>query len=377
MTDLQKNMVPKFSWLSIAVMLLIFACSQVIDLETNETGGQVVIFGRVTNGTSFNQISVARTGSLGQAPQPLSGAVVRIINENGEGQLLREEPLEPGVYRPSQSNFKGFEGTAYRLEVEVLGEVYSTALQVMPEVIGEDRLDWELVEEEDISTTGTSTSSHVVKVYGETSFRELPDEFYVRWGIEESYTVFGLTLPRSWFPRYTPQQCYIINDLSEQETFLLDGTKIRTPELGRQLFASRPIDRSFSVKHYFNLIHSAINKETYDYWSKVNNLTTRVGSIFDTPPAPIPGNIVSTNPDEDVLGFFEVVSVDTARMFLTNNDIRVFWDDPCELNGEEWLPVFTVPIECVICLIEEKIVEETCVFCSALPNSTLARPSYF
>lgn len=377
MSGLQKNIVPKFSWFSIVALFLVFACSQVIDLETNEKGGQVVIFGRVTNGTSFNQISVSRTGSLGQAPQPLSGAIVRIINENGEEQLLREESRQPGVYSPEESGFKGFEGTAYRLEVEVLGEVYSTALQVMPEVIGEDRLDWELVEEENISTTGTSTSTHAVKIYGETSFRELPDEFYVRWGIEESYTVFGLILPRSWFPRYTPEQCYIINDLSEQETFLLDGTKIRTQELGRQLFATRPIDRSFSVKHYFNLIHSAINKETYDYWSKVNNLTTRVGSIFDTPPAPIPGNIVSTNPDEDVLGFFEVVSIDTARVFLTNNDIRVFWDDPCELNGEEWLPVFTVPIECVICLIDEKIVEETCVFCSKLPNSTLTRPSYF
>lgn len=377
MTGAQRNMAPRFKWFSIAALLLIFACSQVIDLETNEVGGQVVIFGRITNGTSFNQIAVARTGSLGQAPQPLSGAIVHIISESGEQQLLREEPREPGVYKPEQSDFKGAVGTGYRLEVEVLGQVYSTALQVMPEVIGEDRLDWELVEEEDISETGTSTSTHAIKVYGETSFRELPDEFYVRWGIEESYTVFGLILPRSWFPRYTPQQCYIINDLSEQESFLLDGTKIRTPELGRQLFATRPIDRSFGVKHYFNLIHSAINKETYDYWSRVNAITTRVGSIFDTPPAPVPGNIASDDPDEDVLGFFEVVSVDTARMFLTNNDIRVFWDDPCELNGEEWLPVFTVPIECVICLIEEKIVEETCVFCSILPNSSLTRPSYF
>lgn len=373
MAKAEKHTVSGFSWLSMTALMLLFACSQVIDLETNELGGQIVIFGRITNGSAFNQIAVARTGSLGQAPLPLSGAGVRIISENGEEQLLREMPREPGIYRPEQSDYRGTVGEAYRLEVEVLG----TAFQVMPEVIGEDRLDWELVEEENISETGTTTTSHVVKVYGETSFRELPEEFYVRWGIEESYTVFGLALPRSWFPRYTPEQCYIINDLSEQETFLLDGTKIRTRELGRQLFATRPIDRSFGVKHYFNLIHSAINKETFDYWSKVNDLTTRVGSIFDTPPAPIPGNISSSDTDEQVLGFFEVVAIDTARMFLTNNDIRVFWDDPCELNGEEWLPVFTVPIECVICLIEEKIVEETCVFCSKLPNSTLTRPSYF
>ncbi|MCE7992175.1 MAG: DUF4249 domain-containing protein [Roseivirga sp.] len=373
----QRHRVKRNAVIGITLLFVALACSQVIDLETNETGGQVVIFGRVTNGTSFNQIAVARTGNLGQAPIPLSGAIVRIISENGQEQLMHELPREPGIYKPEQSDFKGTVGVGYRLEVEVLGQVYGTSLQVMPEVIGEDRLDWELVEEEDISETGTTTTDHVIKVYGQTSFRELPDEFYVRWGIEESYTVFGLVLPRSHFPRYTPEQCYIINDLSEQETFLLDGTKIRSLELGRQLFATRPIDRSFGVKHYFNLIHSAINKETYDYWSKINDLTTRVGSIFDTPPAPVPGNIKSNDPEEEVLGFFEVVSIDTARIFMTNNDIRVFWDDPCELNGEEWLPVFTVPFECVICLIEEKIVEETCVFCSKLPNSTLTRPSYF
>lgn len=367
--------------LSIALILsiscLLLACSEVIDLKISEAGGQIIIFGRITNGSSFNQISIARTGSLGQAPQPVSAATVRIISENGEVQPLREMPREPGLYRPEQSDFRGVEGVGYRLEVEVLGRIYTTALQVMPEVIGEDRLDWELVEEEGISTTGTTTITHAVKVYGETSFAELPDEFYVRWGIEESYTVFGLILPRSWFPRYTPQQCFIINDLSEQESFLLDGTKIRTQELGRRLFASRPIDRSFGVRHYFNLIQSAINKETYDYWFKVNELTTRVGSIFDTPPAPVPGNIASDDPDEDVLGFFEVVSVDTTRMVLTNNDIPVFWDDPCDLDAEGRLETFSVPVECVICLIEEKIVEESCVFCSVLPNSTLTRPSYF
>ena len=147
--------------------------------------------------------------------------------------------------------------------------------------------------------------------------------------------------------------------------------------MASRLFATRPIDRSFGVKHYFNLIQSAINKETFDYWSRVNSLTTRQGSIFDTPPAPIPGNIKSEDPNEQVFGFFEVADVDTTRMFLTNNDILVWWDDPCELNGPEWLPVFSVPFECVPCLIEERIVEETCIYCSRLPNSSLRRPVYF
>ena len=358
-------------------LLMLFACSQVIDLPVDQGGGNVVIYGRITDGTFGNVVSVARTTDQGGMPEMLSGAVVKVVSEDGDEAYYLEGWREPGVYRLSESDFRGQVGKAYHLEIEVLGKRYFTDPQVMPEVLGEDRLSWELVKERDISDTGTSVYRDVVKIYGETSFSELPEEFYVRWGIEETYTILGMVLPRSWFPRYTPQQCYIINNLSEQKAFLLDGTKIRNQELGKRLFATRPIDRSFAVKHFFNLIQSAINKETHDYWAKVNSLTVREGSIFDTPPAPVPGNIKSENPDEEVFGFFEVVDVDTARMFMTNNDIRVWWDDPCELNGPEWLPVFTVPFECIPCLIEERIVEETCVYCSRLPNSTLRRPVYF
>ena len=363
--------------MSIFSLMMLFACSQVIDLDISQTGGQVVIFGRITNGTAFNQVSVALTGPEGGLPEPLSNAMVKIIDEDGQETVLVESVREAGVYSPPGNQLQGVVGRAYRLEVQVLSRTFRTELQTMPEVLGEDTIDWEVTEEEEITADGASIVRNFVKVYGSTTFRELPDEFYVRWGIEESYTILGMVLPRSVFPRYTPFQCYIINNLSEQEAFLLDGTKIRSQQLGRRLFADRLVDRSFAVKHYFNIIQSAINKETHDYWSKVNSLTTREGSIFDEPPAPVPGNIFSDDPNEEVLGFFEVTAVDTARRFLTNNDIRAFWDDPCELNGPEWLPVFSLPPECIQCLFDEEIVDETCVFCQRLPNSSLSRPSYF
>lgn len=364
-------------WASILAFLLLFGCSQVIDLDVDQTGGTVVIYGRITDGTMGNVIYVSRTAAGGGQPEFLSGAEVKVVSEDGDEIEFVEGWREPGIYRMMGNEPFAQVGKSYHMEVQVLGRQYFTSPQEMLPVLGKDTVSWELIKEEDISDTGTSVVRDVVKIYGETSFRELPDEFYVRWGVEETYTILGMVLPRSWFPRYTPEQCYVINNLSEQEAFLLNGTEIRSMELGKRLFATRPIDRSFAVKHYFNIIQSAINKETYDYWSRVNSLTTREGSIFDTPPAPIPGNIRSEDSDEQVFGFFEVADIDTARMFMTNNDIRVFWDDPCERNGEEWLPLFTVPIECVLCLIDEKIVEETCIFCSKLPNSSLTRPVYF
>lgn len=363
--------------MGIGLLFVTLACSEVIDLETSEVGGQIVIYGRITNGTQGNEVTVSRTADLGQAPEAVSNAVVKIIDETGLEESLVESTTEPGKYILERNILQGTVGTAYRLEAAVGGQTYRTGLQSMPEIIGEDELDWELVEETEISDQGVAFSQFVVKVYGTTRFDRLPDEFYVRWGIEESYTVLGMPLPMNRFPRYSPIQCYVTNDLSEQEALLLDGRRVRTNNLQRQLLATRLVDRSFGVKHYFNLIHTAVNRETHDYWSQINDIAAREGSIFDTPPAPVRGNIASDDPAEEVLGFFEVVAVDTARTFLTNNDIRVFFFDPCELVGEDRLPLFRVPRECVQCIIDEKIVDETCIFCDRIPNSSLTRPSYF
>lgn len=363
-------------WVMLSLLLLL-GCSQVIDLDVEQSGGQIVIFGRITNGTQGNEVFVSRTGDIGQSSEAVSGAIVKVIDGDGLEETLTESQQELGKYLFSGNILEGRVGASYRLEADVAGNQYTTPLQTMQEVIGQDELEWEVLEEKDVSADGVEVSRFVVKVYGSTTFDELPEEFYVRWNIEESYTVFGLLLPIGRFPRYTPQQCYTINDLSQQESVLLDGTRIRTNQLGKQLFATRLVDRSFSVKHYFNLIHFATNREAHEYWSRINQVSARDGSIFDTPPAPVIGNIMSNDPDEEVLGFFEVAAVDTTRIFLTNNDIRVFFNDPCELRGEELIPVFRVPRECIQCLIDERIVEETCIFCNRLPNSTLTRPSYF
>ena len=125
----------KRKWMSFLSLLLLFACSQVIDLEIPQTGGQIVIFGRITNGTSFNQVAVARTAEAGALPEPLSDVLVKIIDENGVEEILQEDPREAGIYTLAGTTLTGVEGTAYQLEVQLGNRTYTTNLQVMPEVL--------------------------------------------------------------------------------------------------------------------------------------------------------------------------------------------------------------------------------------------------
>jgi len=352
-----------------------FACSEPIELRTDVEGGQLIIFGRITNGTFGNFVNVSRSGLAGEEPLPQSGALVRVVNSRGESLQLREN--EPGNYEIPDGGSFGEVGVSYELEVSVGGKTYTTSAQELPENIGRETMSWELREVETISSAGIALTDNVASISSRTDFDELPDEFYLRWDIEEAYTYIGTFLPLGHFPLSGGAiQCYVENDLNEQRVFLHNGKENRAPAIPSRVYVDRTVDKSFQTLHYFNLIRSTINKETYDYWSKLDLIVNRQGSIFDVPPAPLPGNI-QTEDDEVVLGFFEVVYADTTRLPLTRRDVPVTIYDECVKRGEEFQQLFTVPRDCRQCLADEGIVAESCLYCGILPGSGYVRPSYF
>lgn len=355
---------------------LVFACSEVVELETDQLGGELVIFGRISNGSVGNYVEVTRTGADGAAPDPVLDAVVHIFNAAGEKEQLRM--VSEGRYEITDNLLSRAIGDEIGLEVALNGENYSSPLQKINRIVAEDAVSFETAIETDITSTRTEIERWVVQLFMSSEINSPEEDYYIRWNMEEAYTHLGSALPSRNFPRWSQPQCYVINDLAEQEIFLFEGKANEQLVLGEQYLLSRRIDNSFAVKHYFNLIQSSLNKETYEYWSRVEDIVERAGSIFDTPPAAIPSNIRSSNPEERVLGHFEVIGVDTTRLLMTNNDVPIFFEDPCEVSSpQEYFQVISVPFECVSCLLEEKILPLECLFCSIAPGFTTERPSYF
>lgn len=356
--------------------MLASSCSEIIDLKTDQKGGELVIFGSISNSTIGNYVEVSRTSDGGEAPAPISDAIVTLFNQQDQSERLRM--VSPGKYEVIDNVLRREVGDQFRLEVIIGDKRYTSPLQKINPVVAQDEMSFREAIETNITSTGTEIEEWVVQLYTTSVIDPLPNEFYIRWTIEEAYTHFESDLPRSHFPRWSPSQCYVINNLSEQGVFLLDGTTVRNTELKNRYLVSRKIDRSFASKHYFNLIQSALNEESHKYWSRVDKLVARAGSIFDTPPSAIPSNIYSADSSERVLGHFEVIGVDTTRLLMTNNDIPIFFEDPCKVDTPtKFRAVTRVPLECVSCLVEEKILPKECIFCALTPGFTSERPSYF
>lgn len=362
--------------LSLILCASLFGCTQVIDLDTNEVGGKLVIFGRVSNSTVGNTVTVTRTQSDGEDPAPIENARVVILDEQDNAAQLNY--TGNGIYELPSGILDQQPGNQFRLEVSLDGETYTSPLQQMPELVGQDNVTWERIDYTTISSTGVTVTRDAIRVLASTNIYNKPDEFYLRWHVEETYPLMGAALPNSHFPFYSAMVCYAEIPLNQQEIMLLDGTEVRPDEIAQREMAIRFLDYTFDRKHYFSVIQSSLTKEAHDYWSRVNSITARSGSIFDTPPASIPGNITSSNPDESVLGFFEVVALDTARTLVTNDDLNIFFDRPCQTTGGEiYRRITSVPYMCPACLVEEKILPEVCIFCDRQPYHSQQRPSYF
>ena len=88
-----------------------------------------------------------------------------------------------------------------------------------------------------------------------------------------------------------PPSCYIVQNADPQRIVLFNGEDLKTTTVENLLVVSRIVDWIFLEKHHFTIYQSALTRDAMEYWRKVNILANQVGSIFDTPPADITGNI--------------------------------------------------------------------------------------
>ena len=116
-------------------------------------------------------------------------------------------------------------------------------------------------------------------------------------------------------------------------------------------------------RHYFTTLSHSITKEAYDFWNQVDVLTNASGSIFDLPPARIEGNFFNVNdPDEIVLGFFEVANTTLDRFFTVVSDSPF----PVPESGCDFDPSDSF-----------KVYPEFCLECIPEDGCSLNRPPFF
>jgi hypothetical protein len=317
-----------------------------------------VISGQVSNIPDQNRIELGTTAGTQRLPEPLSGATVFVYDDAGFTSLWLEDPEKPGLYKPE--HIAAVPGREYFVEVTIPdGRIYRSRPERMPDLVAEVDVYYKIEDDLFTDREGTVSSQPFVKVYTNNLFPESPA--FIRWSVEECYVIRPTDFPDPFGD--IPPPCYVLNNADPQRIVLYNGLEQRPGRMDDLLVASRLLDRSFYDRHYFTVYQSSLTREAFDYWRKVDIIANRVGSIFDTPPAMVTGNITNVNnPEEIVLGYFQAVNQTMDRFFILPSDLSI----AIPYTDCQYRPGF---------LLKDYAPE--CLDCLSLRNSSHTRPDWF
>jgi hypothetical protein len=320
------------------------SCIDRLDFFGNTQGGQLVIYGMLNDVDEIQSVQISRTNFLGFNPKGEDGASVTLLTQ--DGRRLRYSNTGNGNY--ILTDFKGTPGQSYSLEVFVGKELYVSTVQTMPNILAVDSLEFrfgrELLNSE--AEEGVFTVSATSKIpAGENSG-------FFRWTAEETYQWQRTWLPCVGLCPPPPNPCYISDLMDPNRINLFDGNSSRTRQTSQEI-AKRAVDNSFIGIFYVSLKQHSITRDAFEYWRKIDLIVNNRGSLFDIPPAPVYGNITNrNNPDEIVLGFFEVARVRYTRKYVNPADVPFFLTRPCEIIVGK--PASEYAAECVQCEVRAK-----------------------
>ena len=323
------------------------SCIEEFNAGTIEFEDAIVIEASITNEFSFQKILLSRTFRFEEnGPQAESGAIIQVTSSSNSTYTFHE--TETGVYI-SDIQFSAQPTVSYQLSITSSnGRAYTSEL-----------------------TQLTSSSSSIDNIYamretnidgvdGIVVYLDSSDPTnsskYYGYEFEETYQIIA--------PKWVPDQ-FIITNLDPfafnigprtQEERLCykmvksQGRLIATTNLlsedriSKFLVKFFPIDDIRNNSRYSILVKQyTISAPSHRFFETLNNFSSSESLFSQNQPGFLARNVFSTtNPEEKVLGYFEVSSIAQERFFFNRSDYtieRYPWVscEPFEANPPETL----------------------------------------
>ena len=308
------------------IVVAIYSCVEPFDdFNTEIFESALVIEATITNELKPQEILLSRTFALEEdGPSPESNAIVKIIDDTQQEYLFQE--MDAGKY-VSTNAFKAESNTNYKLSIQTSdGKSYAS------------------------ETTVLSNTSHIDAVYAKREFNKdtiegisiFVDSFdpsrssnYYRYTFEETYKIIApnysslkLVFDEGSFTDYNliqrPKQkkvCY--KTVSSKAIIITNTNDLMEDRIDR--FSVRFIKRdNFIISHRYSVLVKQFvqSREAFTYYETLKNLSEFESIFSENQSGFISGNVFSESyRNEKVIGFFQVSSVDSQRIFFDYTDL--------------------------------------------------------
>lgn len=302
--------------------LLFNSCTETYILQSNTYEEALVIEATITNEFKQQEIKISKTSRLEDNGIKFEkGALVTIKDDLGVTYLFKEQD---GVYL-SETEFQAMPDRIYTLEINTEdGKVYQSANE---KLTTENQI-------ESITPTVTTDRDKgrgvQIKV---NSYDPNNTSKYYRYEYEETYKIIA--------PKWNTHKLVVLPEpkkldviLNTSDTRICYSTKksndiilTSTTDLNedRVNFQVRFIsDQNYIISHRYSILVKQYiqNLESYTFRKTMKEIASSASILSPKQPGFINGNIKCiSNSDEKAIGFFEVSSVSSKRMFFNYSDL--------------------------------------------------------
>ncbi len=271
----------KISFLILLSLFVFTSCQDVIDLDVPDGDIQLVVDGWLTNQEGEKQVLLSTTANYfnnTETPR-VTGALVVLHNTNGAVDTLGEK--EPGVYI---TEFVGQVGETYHIYIRTTaGDEYQSNPEELRPVPAITDIFYEYKEETIFEDEGYYVSINTNEPLG------VGDHY--RW---KQY-VNGEFLNEPF-------------DLLYASDEFVDGNPILNFEI-----TTDPLE----LGDHYRIQQLSISEEAFEFFTQLQLQTAFIGSLFDSPPAALDGNIVRLGQTEKkALGYFGVSAVSDKEIVI-------------------------------------------------------------
>lgn len=316
----------------------IVSCTEPYALQSNTYESALVVEAVLTNEAKQHEVKLTKTYRLEENENEVeTGAVVKIYGDDGSVQDFEEID---GIYK-STNIFQAIAGVKYKLTIETSnGNNYVSNLETLTTVTPLEEI-----------TASAVTNNGVRGVeIAANSYDPLNTSKYYRYTYEETYKVI---VPR-WSPNkltFTSDNEIIISLRDDPQTRTCYTTNksnniilASTIEMTEDRVTNFPVkfipQNNYSIANRYSILVKQYVESfnSYNFYRILKSFSNSENVLSQIQPGFIYGNIQCTNnPNEKVIGIFNVASVSSKRIFFNYEEIfpgELFPDylDTCDIK---------------------------------------------
>lgn len=276
----------------VLVLCYLQGCIEPYKFEIPETRKSLVVEGFISTESKSHEVLLNYSNEYydDKNVNSFSGATVKIISDKGDVYDLYE--VEIGRYLTEP--LAGEVNKSYKLSIESAdGSLYESGFEPIIVVNPFDSLYYEYVKDE-------FTGSGISIFASGSELSEVPP--YILWdytGHQEVYYLYSD--PNDYEAGEAIYSC--ISNEKNINYLNISSDKIKKGSIYNQFIAKIPYNTL--RKYVLKVEKKSISPTAYQFFNQINRLSNISGSVFDSPPTLIKGNIVNVhNSDEIVHGYF-------------------------------------------------------------------------